>query len=447
MTQTSAFPKSWRARVSAVWLLVVLFTIPLVGYIHRLIINILIDPISTEFAISDTQASLLQGPPFAIVYGLMVIPMGLLSDRGSRVTLLSIGALLWSVGTLMCGIAPTFTMLFLARMLVGLGEASLVPAVVSLIGDSFADNRRGLAMGIFFMGVNAGFSSAYAVGGITLEMAEAGVFQSISFLAELSPWRQVFLVLSVPGFLLPIFLLTVKEPKRHNVILSEGIWRPLRQLLSSKPLATILILLMLQASILAVADNGLYAWLPRLLSRLYHLEPTEIGLALGAIVAVAGAVGGPLGGKFSDLCIKRYGTSGPLLVILVAVCAATFAAPLFAMGSKWIVYGATAIWVTALVAASTSTFTFVSVAAPGRVRGVAASLLTSIIALVGLGAGPTTIAIALEGFSFTHDRVDVAILVSVLPLCCISLALGVLIWKKTRGSPTFLATESERPAE
>ena len=188
-----------RGGLSMAWFFVVLFLIPLVGFIHRLIINILIDPISVDFALSDTQASYLQGPPFAIVYGLMVIPMGLLADRGNRVMLLSAGGVIWSLGTLMCGIAPTFAMLFTARMLVGLGEAALMPAAVSLIGDSFAENRRGLAMGIFFTGVNAGFSSAYAVGGITLDLAEAGLFQSIPLIADLSPWRQVFLVLSLPG--------------------------------------------------------------------------------------------------------------------------------------------------------------------------------------------------------------------------------------------------------
>ena len=131
-----------RTALGTTWLFVVLFMIPLVGFIHRLIINILIDPISLELSLTDTQASYLQGPPFAIVYGLMVIPMGLLADRGNRVLLLSSGAALWSLGTVICGVAPTFELLFAARMLVGLGEAALLPAAVSLIGDAFEENRR-----------------------------------------------------------------------------------------------------------------------------------------------------------------------------------------------------------------------------------------------------------------------------------------------------------------
>ena len=320
------------------WLYFVLFAIPLVGYIHRLVINILIDPIGVEFGLTDTQASLLQGPPFALVYGLMVIPMGLLADRGSRVLLLGSGAILWSMGTLMCGFAPTFAWLFAARMLVGLGEAALMPAAVSLIGDSFPENRRGLAIGIFFMGVNAGFSSAYAVGGIALDLAQAGALAVTPFLAEMSPWRQVFFVLALPGFILPLLLVSIGEPERRTAIQHYRVNRSMRRLFSSQPLATILVLLILQATVIAVADNGIYAWLPRLLSRLYELGSTEIGLMLGAIVAIAGTLGGPLAGRLTDHWVKRKGMAGPLLVIAVAIGAATVAAPMFALGSVWLVY-------------------------------------------------------------------------------------------------------------
>lgn len=410
-----------RTALGTAWLFVVLFMIPLVGFIHRLIINILIDPISLEFSLTDTQASYLQGPPFAIVYGLMVIPMGLLADRGNRVLLLSAGAALWSLGTVICGIAPSFGLLFAARMLVGLGEAALLPAAVSLIGDAFDENRRGLAMGIFFTGVNAGFSSAYAVGGITLELAEAGLFQFIPFLIDLSPWRQVFVVLSVPGFLLPLLLLTIGEPDRHDAGAGPMLAQPLRRLIASRSVTIILLLVMLQAALLAIADNGIYAWLPRLLSRMYLLEPTEIGLVLGAIVATAGAVAGPLAGRLSDYLIKSKGVTGPLIVIIAAIGGALLAAPLFAMGSAWLVYAATGLWVTAVVAASATTFTFVSVALPSNMRGVTASLITSIIALVGLGGGPTIIAVVLESFAVVRGRVDLAIVVAALPLCVIAL--------------------------
>ena len=417
------------------WLYFVLFAIPLVGYIHRLVINILIDPIGLEFGLTDTQASLLQGPPFALVYGLMVIPMGLLADRGSRVLVLGIGAILWSMGTLMCGFAPTFAWLFAARMLVGLGEAALMPATVSLIGDSFPEHRRGLAMGIFFMGVNAGFSSAYAVGGIALDLAQAGALAVTPFArGDVSLASGV--LGACPSRLHPAaatdFDRRTGTADGNSARSGEPVDTPL---FSSQPLATILVLLILQATAIAVADNGIYAWLPRLLSRLYELGSTEIGLTLGAVVAIAGALGGPLAGRLTDHWVKRKGPAGPLLVIAVAIAAATIAAPMFALGSVWLVYAATAIWVTAVVAASATTFAFVSIAVPDRLRGISSSLITSVMALVGLGAGPTTIAAALEGFAFAHDRVDAAMVVSALPLCCIALIVVAVILRKVRYLP------------
>ena len=89
-----------RLSPSDLWLLVLLFLVPLIGYIHRLILNILIDPVSQELVLTDTQASFLQGPPFALAYGLMVIPMGLLVDRRKRLVLIGVGR--WSGVRVLC---------------------------------------------------------------------------------------------------------------------------------------------------------------------------------------------------------------------------------------------------------------------------------------------------------------------------------------------------------
>jgi MFS family permease len=416
------------------WLLFVLFLVPMIGYIHRLIVNILIEPISLELAISDTEASLLQGPPFALAYAVMLIPMGLLADRGYRLLLLGIGALIWSFGTLLCGLATSFDMLFLARLIVGVGEAALTPAIVSLIGDRFAGDRRGLAMGVFFAGINTGFSSAYAVGGITLEAAEAGYFQFVPLLGDLSPWRQVFAFLAIPGFVIPLLLFTLRAPPgRDN--LDRGRFRSTLALLFRNSSFTVLLLLvMLVVSLLAVADNGIYAWLPRLLSRTYALSASESGIALGIVVAVGGFLGGPIGGNLSDYFSRRYGTAGPLLVVLLGTVTAACVVPLYAAGHLLLVYAATAIWVLALVSTTASAYTFIALAAPPRLRGLASSIIASVSTLIGLGLGPTVIAVVLEQFDFSREQVDLAIIAAALPLCAVALGLAIAVWRLQRGS-------------
>ena len=429
-----------RLSSSDLWLLVLLFLVPLIGYIHRLILNILIDPVSQELVLTDTQASFLQGPPFALAYGLMVIPMGLLVDRRKRLVLIGVGALVWSTGTLLCGFASDSSELFLARVIVGVGEAALTPAAVSLVGDAFVGHRRGLAMGVFFTGVN-GFSSAYAVGGVTLEFAEAGYFAALPWIGELAPWRQVFCVISLPGFLIPLLMLTLREPI-GEVPTSTSESSSLRTLFRHPGFPRVLILLIAIASILAVADNGIYAWLPRLLSRLYTLQPSEIGVSLGIVVAIGGLIGGPVGGKLSDYFSRQLGTAGPLLVVLLGTLLALVSVPLFVSDVLALVYVGTGFWVVAIVATTTSVFTFVAVAAPPQLRGASSSIVTAAMALIGLGLGPTTIAVALEQFNFARERVDLAILVSVLPLCLVVVTLAFIVLRLHRGSTSLVPTSA-----
>jgi len=413
--------------------LLVLFIMPLVAYVHRLIINMLIDPIQIDFAISETQASLLQGPPFAIVFGLMSIPMGLLADRRNRVFMLGGGAALWSLGTLFCGFAPSFSILFGAFMAIGLGQAVIVPCVVSLVGDSFAIDRRGLAMGVFFVGVNAGFSLAYAVGGVLLDAAQSGIFDEVAIIGSLAPWRQVFILSALPGFLLPFFIATIREPHRHDAVLTEGVIQPIKSLFSARPLAIIFSILLVHGALLAIADSGIYAWLPRLLSRLYNVSATEFGLTVGAVTAVAGLLAGPIGGGLSDILVKRSGIQGAALVILLTVVAAAIAVPLFAVGSEFLVYCAAGLWVAAIIANSAATFAFITLAVPDNLRGVAAAINMAIYAFVGLGTGPTAIALALRFGSESADRIDVAILVVALPLSITSLVLMIWGWRLSAG--------------
>ncbi len=425
-----------RLSPSGIWWLVLLFLIPMIGYIHRLVINILIDPISAELALSDTQASFLQGPPFALAYGLMVIPMGLLVDRYQRLTLLSAGALIWSAGTLYCGIAHDFNQLFLARVVVGVGEAALTPAVVSLVGDAFVGQRRGLAMGVFFTGINAGFSSAYAIGGAALELADSGQFSAFPLIGDYSAWRQVFCVLALPGFLIPLLILTLREPTRE-LKGSNAEPRMTGEIFRKTGFSAVLFLLIATSSLISIVDNGVYAWLPRLLSRLYELDPTQVGVSLGIVVVTGGLVGGPLAGYANDRFFRRLGSSGTLVTVFISAVLALCVLPLYASQVLALVYIATGFWVIAVVACTSSIFTFISLAAPAHLRGVASSVVTAAIALIGLGLGPTTIAIALEQLPFGRERVDLAIVVTAFPLCLAAATLSLIALRLFRRSESI----------
>jgi MFS family permease len=123
------------------------------SYTDRQILSLLVDPIRHDLSISDTQIGLLIGTAFALVYGVAGLPLGWLADRLRRRDLIVAGILLWSCGTVCCGIAHDFPHFFAARLLVGIGEAVLTPASISMISDSFPAPKRGLATSVFLMGM------------------------------------------------------------------------------------------------------------------------------------------------------------------------------------------------------------------------------------------------------------------------------------------------------
>ena len=142
------WPSRWQA-----WLTIgLLFLASIVSVIDRQILSVVTDPVRAELAISDVQISLLQGIAFGLFYATMGVWLGLVADRTNRRNLIIFGIMLWSVATLGGGIAANFGQFFVSRMLVGLGEASLSPAAISLIADLFAPGKRGRPIGVFLMG-------------------------------------------------------------------------------------------------------------------------------------------------------------------------------------------------------------------------------------------------------------------------------------------------------
>lgn len=109
------------------------------------------DAIRADLHVSDTQMSLLPGIAFALVYSFAAVPLGRLADVLPRRVVIVGGIVTWSVATACCGLAPSFPALFAARVFVGLVEAALAPAALSMISDYFPPHRRAAATGVFLL--------------------------------------------------------------------------------------------------------------------------------------------------------------------------------------------------------------------------------------------------------------------------------------------------------
>jgi predicted MFS family arabinose efflux permease len=134
------------------------------SFVHRYVPSVLVDPIKLEMGISDVQFSLLQGTAFAVLYGAASLVCGLLADRVHRRNLVVLGVAVWTVGTVLFGLSTSFSGLLASRAMVGLGEAVLGPASISMLCDYFRPERRGRAIAVSLFGATLGSALAFAAG-------------------------------------------------------------------------------------------------------------------------------------------------------------------------------------------------------------------------------------------------------------------------------------------
>jgi MFS family permease len=182
------------------YVLAVLILVYTLNFVDRQIIGILAAPLKAEFNLSDTQFGLLGGIAFASVYSTLAIPLAWLADRYSRVWIMTGALAVWSGFTALCGVAGSFTQLFLCRMGVGVGEAGGVAPAYSLIADYFPPSQRARALGVFAFGIPIGMAAGTLIGGL---------------LAVAYGWRVSFIVVGLLGVVVaPVLLLTVRDPRR-----------------------------------------------------------------------------------------------------------------------------------------------------------------------------------------------------------------------------------------
>src|SRR5919201_2059355 len=127
------------------YVLAVMVGINFLNYLDRFILPSVATKIQAEFHLSDSQVGLL-GSAFLLVYALATIPFGLWADRGVRKTVVGVGVTIWSLATLFTGLARSYVQLFIARAVLGIGEASYYPAGTALLGDSFGREGRAREM-------------------------------------------------------------------------------------------------------------------------------------------------------------------------------------------------------------------------------------------------------------------------------------------------------------
>lgn len=397
----------------------VFFLAALISYSDRLILSVLVDPLRASLGLSDSDVGLLQGPAFTLVYVFASLPFGRLADRGRRRTLLLSGSAIWCLATVLCGLAPDFWTLMLGRVLVGIGEATLIPAAVSMIADSFPQERRGTALGFLAMGTVIGGPFGISVGGALLTAGAGGHFASWPFVNHLEPWRAVLVIVGAGGLLAPLLLLTVREPARVETSQDVSLRAAVRHFAADRRL---LLPLYVALALLAIGDYGLVSWVPTSLSRRFDWPSSEVGIAFGIITSVTGVVGSLSGGWFSDIAERRGGARARFALCIAAAGFALIGAVMVSAGHPALVLAGLGVWVFASTSAAIAAIAVLQAVVPNQFRGTSVSLLTFFNTLVGLGCGPTLVALATDQIYGAPTAVGLAVSTIVVPAavlaCC-----------------------------
>jgi MFS family permease len=385
------------------WYVVGVLTLVYVfSFIDRQIFSLLVSPLRRDLNITDTKVSLLMGFSFAVFYTCFGVPIGRLADSYNRRVVIAIGLLLWSAFTTACGLAETFSQMLILRMGVGVGEAALSPAAYSLITDFFPRERLATAISVYATGIYIGMGLSYMLGGVIVGWAEAEPDWTLPLVGVTHAWQLTFFIIGLPGIALVPLLFTIREPREWRARAAKS---PMREvvgyILQNR---RTFVLHNLGFALISLAAYATLGWVPEFYRRHFHWDIRTAGLVYGAIVSLGGIVGLIGAGRIADRVYARghraavFIVASSIAALLVPVNLALFLAPSASWATAWLV-AQSVLFAAPFGMAPTA----IQQMMPRTMRGQASAVYLFFSALIGLGIGPTAVAVAAEYF-FGGDR-------------------------------------------
>lgn len=378
----------------------ILLIFSLFSILDRQIIALLVEPMKADLHLSDTQVGLLQGIAFALFYSLAGLPIGWAVDRFPRKVVIYLGITLWSLSAACCGLAHNFWQIFLGRTTVGVGEATLTPVAVSLIGDLFPPDRVATPYGVYSAGFYLGSGVALGVGGLVVSLFAGQAAVILPIVGDVAPWQAVFLVTGLPGVVVAFLAFLIHDPRPAR-------WRSVQAATPGGQEGEIRHYVRTRGRVtfhsflgFAMANFVTYAvsaWTPAFLQRQFALPPATIGWTLGLSTACSGAIGAFFGGMLIDRVFRAGQTDAYFLVpSLCGLLALPFLAGAYFMPSPILVLISLALGMSMfgiIAAASYATWGHI---APPCVRGRVSAAAVLTMALIGTGLGPVAVALVTD---------------------------------------------------
>lgn len=400
------------------------------SYCDRQILAFLVGPMKQELHISDTEVGLLQGIAFVLVYTLAGLPIGALADRSSRRNLVAAGVMVWSAMTSLSSVARSFVSLAVARMGVGIGEATLSPSAFSMITDSFPKERLGSALSVYTMGIQLGSGLALVIGGLVAQAVSHMSPVDLPVVGSIAAWRMTFLIVGAPGLLIALLLFTVREPPRQSVLLDDSgavaklDTAALMEQLRLRWRATLGLALLIACQ--ATCNYALLGWGPAFFERVHHWPKNRIGLVLGLTTLVCGCLGLFVGGRLADRWQGEGITDSALRVGLIGLTGVglTLAPAMLMTEPAWTV----ALLIPAVFFIGLPIgcgYAAVQLIFPNQARGLASAIVIFAVALIGLGFGALLPGLLNDHLFHDELRIGAAISITVVLASVLGLGAGL----------------------
>ncbi|MBB5686605.1 spinster family MFS transporter [Sphingobium boeckii] len=367
----------------------VLLLIYILNFLDRQIVAILAEPIKNDLHLADWQLGLMTGLAFALFYTVLGIPIARVAETGNRPRIIAAAAGAWSLFTIACGFAQNFVQLVLCRVGVGIGEAGCTPPAHSLISDYTPREKRASALAFYALGTPIGGLIGMALGGV---------------IADAYGWRMAFLVAGAPGVIMAIVAwTTLREPRSKLAadLAARRAARPsLKQAFAEIRSKRTFWLIAFAAAIKAFIGYGAAAFLAPFFFRNHAAELTLLaddfglgltgflGITLGIVLGLTGAVGTYMGGYLAD----RFGAKDLRAYVSIPAVSTLLGIPFYIFG----LLADSAV--TALILFAFPPILNTLWYGPGyaavqglvrpETRATATAVLLFLINLIGLGLGP-----------------------------------------------------------
>ena len=387
------------------YIFMLLFLLYMFDYIDRMVVTSMFTFIEADWGLTHMQSGMLVSAVYWSIVAL-TFPVSILVDRWSRKKTIGIMAVLWSLATLLCALTGNFTQLFLARILIGVGEAGYAPGGTAIIAGLYPQEKRAKMIGLWNASIPLGTALGVALGGI---------------IAATWGWKHAFGIVALPGFIVAVLFFFIKDYKTINLTSNADLQGKnqfkVKEVLTEFLKKRSLIYTYFGFAFVIFVTTAMITWLPRYFQETLAISEKAAGMKASSVMVLA-IIGAPLGGYLSDRW-RKYKVRARLLFpsLTTSISAILlFVAFNFLSGlPQYICLLLFGVMVTAFISAAAAVTQ--DVVHPG-LRAVSYSFAIIVQNLLGASTAPVVI-------GAVYDATSISTAMSLLP---ISLVIGAILF-------------------